>query len=828
MSVPPLLPRLAGAGVTVLVAIALVAAAPAVLGAGSSGPGGGAVKADRDGDRVFDDLESKIAGAAPTARVSAIVTLHGAASPARIRALEAAVGDLGVTHRFSLIDGFAATMTAAQVRALAAAPAVAHVEENSVVHATNASAQQSFGVAEARADVFSLDGDADGNPTYSPADLVAAVIDTGIRPDHTDLNGGKVIGWNDLVNGRTSPYDDQGHGTHVAATIAGDGDGGPDGKGVAPRAGLVGVKVLDQNGSGTMAAVAQGIQWVVNNNAALGVEVINLSLGTSGCSDGLDATSQAVNAAADAGIVVVVAAGNAGSGTCTIGSPGAAAKAVTVGAMADAGVNGFKQAYFSSRGKTLDGRIKPDVSAPGVSITSADAATTTGYVTMSGTSMATPFTAGTALLMRDANGALTSAQVKDKLMQTAIDWGRGGDNKTAGSTGVDIDYGAGRLDAYAAIASAGGAGGALTSPPGAPAHQLQEGTLSGTGAQVEYTLNVTTTDFPIAATLIHPGVTAATASSPDFDLHLIAPDGTQVAAAETTRRQDELGFKPTVTGTYRLRVRSFSGSGAYFVDTSAGTAPDTAAPTVTGNAPTGTAVSPNANVSVTFSEPMDQTVTESSFTLSPALSPAVPGVYSWTGNTLMFDPTADLDKGVQYTAAVGVGAKDKAGNALSSQFQWTFTTSALATFTAVPNPVTIELGGGTLRAGDSTRLAVNDNSYYEVNSTTSGTRATSWYGSFAGVSNAASDLQLTYSGANSRACTQSLWLWNWNQTTPAWTQLGVSNSVQGEVLLTRSVTGSLADYVSATGELRVRVRCTRTDRTFVSRGDLMQIVYKAP
>lgn len=254
-----------------------------------------------------------------------------------------------------------------------------------------------------------------------------------------------------------------------------------------------------------MANVTAGIDWVVANRTAFNIVSINLSLGTSGCSDGTDATSLAVNNASTAGIVVAVAAGNEGSGTCTVGSPGAAVGAVTVGAMTDFQQGGFHQAYFSSRGPTADGRIKPDVSAPGVNITSAKANTAADYTTMSGTSMATPFVAGVALLMRQVGTTLTPAQVKATIMSTAQDWG---------TTGADIDYGAGRLDAYAAQATAGAP---LTAPPVMPAHAARTGTLSGTGVLNDYPLVVTDTSFPVAATLIHSSVSTATATNPRLD-----------------------------------------------------------------------------------------------------------------------------------------------------------------------------------------------------------------------------------------------------------------------------------------------------------------------
>jgi serine protease AprX len=527
------------------------------------------VRADRDRDGLFDDLAARLAGVEAGARTDVIVVLRAPATAFRVRALAGASGGLAVHRRFSIIDAFSASAGKGAIEALSRNPLVAHVEQDATAHALNDTARDSFGVTKAQLDAPGIDGNADGSASYSANDLVAAVIDTGIDAAHQDLDEGKVLAFHDLVRGLATPYDDNGHGTHVAATIAGDGDARADHlyRGVAPGAALVGVKVLDRNGSGPVSRIVAGIQWAVDNKSALGIEAINLSLGVAGCSDGSSSDSLAVNAAAAAGLVPAVAAGNEGPGTCTIGSPGAATGALTVGAMADMGANGFDQAYFSSRGKTADGRIKPDVSGPGVDITSAQAGTTTGYVSESGTSMATPFVCGLSLLMRDVAPALTPAQVKSKIGATAIDWARGGDNKAVGSTGPDIDYGSGRLDGYAALESAGAP---IDAPPGVPDHLLREGTLSGTGAQVDFPIVVRDKRFPIAATLIIPSLSAGAASTPDFDLYLLDPSGTQVAASEFQTRQEEFGFNPTRVGTYILRVRSFAGSGGFFVDVSAG------------------------------------------------------------------------------------------------------------------------------------------------------------------------------------------------------------------------------------------------------------------
>ena len=139
---------------------------------------------------------------------------------------------------------------------------------------------------------------------------MAAVIDTGIDASHPDLQG-KVLAFKDLVNGKTEPYDDQGHGSWVSGILAGSGATGADGRGVAPGAALVGVKVLDRYAQGSLAGIAAGIQWAVEHREEYGLDVINLSIGDPRyCGSGQDVASQAVDAAVAAGIVVVAAAGN--------------------------------------------------------------------------------------------------------------------------------------------------------------------------------------------------------------------------------------------------------------------------------------------------------------------------------------------------------------------------------------------------------------------------------------------------------------------------------------------------------------------------------------
>ncbi len=233
------------------------------------------------------------------------------------------------------------------------------------------------------------------NLGYDGSGITIGIIDTGIDASHPDLQG-KVIGWVDFVNGKTTPYDDNGHGTHVASIAAGTG-AASNGKykGMAPPgAKLVGIKVLGGDGSGSISDIINGVDWAVQNKDKYGIKVINLSLGSSQSSDGTDSLSQAVNNAWDAGIVVCVAAGNSGPDKYTVGSPAAASKVITVGAVDKYDVI----TDFSSRGPTADNRLKPEVVAPGNWIIAARASgtqltdVTIGdyYVAAPGTSMATP------------------------------------------------------------------------------------------------------------------------------------------------------------------------------------------------------------------------------------------------------------------------------------------------------------------------------------------------------------------------------------------------------------------------------------------------------
>jgi subtilisin family serine protease len=262
-------------------------------------------------------------------------------------------------------------------------------------------------------------------PASTGAGVNVAVIDTGIDLDHPDLN---VIKGVDCTKGPNcakggSGDDDNGHGTHVAG-IAAARDNTIGVVGVAPSANLQAVKVLNQNGSGFLSDVIEGIEWSVNN----GSDVINMSLGTS---SNLQSLHDAVDAANTAGLVVVAAAGNEGDGnpgTNEVSYPAKYSSVIAVSATAQ----NDSTPVWSSEGAEVE------VAAPGVAIRSTVAGG--GYDTFSGTSMASPHTAGVVALL--LSSGVSPADIRTTLRSTADD---------LGSAGFDNHYGWGLVDAEESV-----------------------------------------------------------------------------------------------------------------------------------------------------------------------------------------------------------------------------------------------------------------------------------------------------------------------------------------------------------------------------------------
>jgi len=531
---------------------------------------------DRDGDRVSDGLQATMAATRPGDLFRVIVTYSG---PGNAAAARQSVGFFVLHREFKIINGFSANMTAAQIRALAGQPGVFRIEEDFPVSVKIDAARPDFGIDAARVG-FGVSG----------AGIKGCIVDTGVDPNHEQLTN--VVAFFDATNVsyQGAAYDDHGHGTHVASIAFGDGTGGSGAdkyKGVASGVAIHAAKVLDQSGSGSESQVIAGIQWCVDQ----GAHIISMSLGSSAPSDGKDALSQAANAAADKGRVVVVAAGNSGDEPGTVGSPGAAARAITVAACAERSApvgspnhsDGIYLTHFSSRGPTLDNLIKPDICAPGHSITAAKAGTGSGYVTYSGTSMATPFVAGTVALALQANPQLSPAVVRENLELTAQD---------RGPVGKDNDWGAGLIDGYAFVALAKGISG--YAPTAFPAYQRVSASVANYGMWTfPFAIGQADLGIPIGATITINGQAKCTLFfgfcwsaqwDPDLEARLIDPNGVLLADSTCLAddecggigRQETLHAMPTVAGTYRIEVYPAADSGnqgkggSFFLDLSTG------------------------------------------------------------------------------------------------------------------------------------------------------------------------------------------------------------------------------------------------------------------
>lgn len=245
--------------------------------------------------------------------------------------------------------------------------------------------------------------------------VTVAVLDSGVDAGHPDL-AGRIAQSRSFIPGE-EVADRHGHGTHVTSTVGGSG-AASDGKekGVAPGATLAVGKVLDDEGFGSESEIIAGMEWAARDVDA---DIVSMSLGSTEPSDGTDPMAEAVNTLSrETGALFVIAAGNTGAPS-SIGSPGAADAALTVGAVDSAD----QAAWFTSAGPRYgDNALKPDLSAPGVGILAARSRLAEGsgdYTSMDGTSMATPHIAGVAALLAEEHPDWSGARLKDALMSTS-------------------------------------------------------------------------------------------------------------------------------------------------------------------------------------------------------------------------------------------------------------------------------------------------------------------------------------------------------------------------------------------------------------------------
>ena len=355
--------------------------------------------------------------------------------------IEALGGTIG--RRLDIINAAVVDLPARAVPALSGHPLVAHLSIDRGVVGTMERTSATIGATTVR-QVLGYDG----------AGIGVAIIDSGVTPWHDDLASGdggqRVVRFVDFVRNRPNPYDDYGHGTHVAGAIAGNGfDSGGARTGIAPRAHLMVLKVLDDKGNGRISDVIAAFDYILRRSAGLNIRVVNLSVATRVSeSYNIDPLTVAAKQLVDAGIVVVAAAGNLGrtaegrDAYSGITAPGNAPWVLTVGASNHMGStvrSDDRMAGFSSRGPTsVDYGAKPDLVAPGVGIESLSAENSTfyrtltpyllsgtvstgylPYLSLTGTSMASPVVSGTIALMMQANPALTPNAVKAILQYTA-------------------------------------------------------------------------------------------------------------------------------------------------------------------------------------------------------------------------------------------------------------------------------------------------------------------------------------------------------------------------------------------------------------------------
>ncbi len=367
---------------------------------------------------------------------SYIVTLTAGARPGAVAADHAARNGAVVDHVYRhAVRGYAARMSAAQARAVAADPRVAGVEQDRVV--TTQVQSLPTGIDRVDGELSSaVAGDGTGT-----VNVDVAIIDTGIDVDHPDLN---VVGGRNCVRGPNTYNDGHGHGTHVAGTVAAKDDGAGV-VGVAPGARLWAVRVLDNRGSGTTSSVICGIDYVTAN--ATEIEVANMSLGGSGGDSvcgGSDSYHNAICNSVGAGVTYAVAAGNS-SADANSYRPATYEEVITVSALADfngePGGGGAATcrsdvddtfADFSNYGSDVD------LIAPGVCILSTwnDG----GYNTISGTSMASPHVAGAAALYKANNPGATPAQVKTALQGAGnLNWNNVDDTDTTKEFLLNVD-----------------------------------------------------------------------------------------------------------------------------------------------------------------------------------------------------------------------------------------------------------------------------------------------------------------------------------------------------------------------------------------------------
>ncbi|MBQ1000952.1 S8 family peptidase [Streptomyces sp. RK62] len=457
------------------------------------------------------------AGAANAVADSYIVTLKADQARSGSKSARALVERYGAgierTYRKAL-NGYEVEASEAEAKRLAADPAVASVVQNRTFHVEGTQpSPPSWGLDRIDQKNLPL------NSSYTYPDsagqgVTAYVIDTGVRITHSDFGGRASYGYDAIDNDNTA-QDGHGHGTHVAGTVAGSSYG------VAKKAKIVGVRVLNNSGSGTTAQVVAGIDWVAQN--AVKPAVANMSLG-GGADSALDT---AVRNAIASGVTFAVAAGNESTDASTR-SPARVAEAITVGATTSTDA----RASYSNYGSALD------LFAPGSSITSAWNSGDSATNTISGTSMATPHVAGAAALYLADNPTATPAQVASALTAAA-------------TSGVVTSPGTGSPNRLLYV------GGGTTTPPGPRFENAADFTIADNS----------TVESPVTVSGVSGNAPSALAVEVhivhtyigDLQVQLVAPDGT----AYTLKSYGTGGSADNIDTTYTVNASSEAANGTW-------------------------------------------------------------------------------------------------------------------------------------------------------------------------------------------------------------------------------------------------------------------------